>query len=108
MDFLSFYGKKCKNASYFLDDLEMAFLASRWDENEIKLKYFPLVLRDKAQIWFQGLPGDKKSSWDTLKETFLSKYVTDSSPEKLWQKLIYLQQSTIGSYSLYKAWFLKL
>ena len=38
----------------------------------------------------------------------MSKYVTDNSPEKLWQKLTYLQQSTIGSYSLYEAQFLKL
>ena len=54
--FPNFYGRKYKNASYFLDDLEMALLASRRDENEIKLKAFPLVLKDEAKIWFQGLP----------------------------------------------------
>ena len=86
----------------------MPFLASGREKNEVKLKDFSLVLRDKAKIWFQGLPRDKKSNWDTLKETFLSKYVTDNSLEKLWQKLTYLQQSTIGSYSLYEAQFLKL
>ena len=52
--------------------------------------------------------GDRKRDWDTLKETFLSKYVTDNSPEKLWQKLIYLQQDAIGSYLAYEAQFLKL
>ena len=90
MAFLSFYGRKCENASYFLDDLEMAFLASGQDKNEVKLIAFPLVLRDKAKIWFQGLPRDKKSNWDTLKETFLSKYVINNSLEKLWQKMTYL------------------
>ena len=84
MAFPSFYGRKCENARFFLDDLEMAFLASRRDKKEIKLRSFPLVLRDKAKIWFQGFLGDKKSNWDTLKESFLSKYVTSNSPEKLW------------------------
>ena len=66
------------------------------------------MLRDKVKIWFQGLPGDKKRDWDTLKEAFLSKYVTINSHEKLWQKVTYLQQSAIGSYALYEAQFLKL
>ena len=106
--FPKFYGRKHKNASYFLDDLEMALLAFGQDENEIKLRAFPLVLKDEAKIWFQGLPVAKKGDWDTLKETFLAKYVTDNSPEKLWQKLTYLQQDAIGSYSAYEAQFLKL
>ena len=108
MAFPNFYGRKNENASYFLDDQEMAFLASGWDENEVKLRAFPLVLGDKAKVWFQGLPGFKKFDWDTLKDAFLAKYVTDNSPEKLWQKLTYLQQSTLGSYSAYEAHFLKL
>ena len=55
MTFPSFHGKNYKNASYFLDDLEMAFLASGQDEDEVKLKAFPLVMRDEAKVWFQGL-----------------------------------------------------
>ena len=82
-----FYGRKFKNASYFLDNLEMAFLASRWDEDEVKLRAFPLVLRGEAKVWFHGLLVVKKSDWDTLKETFLAKYVTDNTPEKLSQNL---------------------
>ena len=77
----------------------MALLASRRDKNVVKLRAFPLVLNDEAKIWFQGLPVAKKGDWDTLKETFLAKYVTDNSPEKLWQRLTYLQQDAIGSYS---------
>ena len=48
--FPNFYGRKHKNASYFLDDLEMALLASRQDEDEVKIKAFPLVLKDEAKI----------------------------------------------------------
>ena len=55
--FPNFYGRKHENASYFLDDLEMALLAFGQDENEVKLRAFPLVLKDEAKIWFQGLGG---------------------------------------------------
>ena len=60
MAFPNFYGRKCEYASYFLDDLEMAFITSERDENEVKLRAFPLVIRDKAKVWFQGLPGANK------------------------------------------------
>ena len=46
MSFPNFHGENYENASYFLDDLEMAFLASGWDEDEVKLRAFPLVLKD--------------------------------------------------------------
>ena len=36
------------------------------------------------------------------------RYVTDNTPEKLWQKLIGLQQDNLASYSAYEAQFLKL
>ena len=82
--FPKFYERKHKNASYFLNDLEMALLASGQDEDEVKLQDFPLVLKDEAKTWFQGLLVAKKGDWDTLKETFLAKYVTDNSPKRLW------------------------
>ena len=47
--FPNFYKRKHKNASYFLDDLEMALLASRRDEDKVKLQDFPLVLKDEAK-----------------------------------------------------------
>ena len=66
---------------------EMAFLVSGRDEDHVKLRDFPLVLRDEAKTWFQGLPGNRKSDWETLRETFVTKYATSNNPEKLWQKL---------------------
>ena len=36
------------------------------------------------------------------------RYVTDNTPEKLWQKLICLQQDNLGSYTAYEAQFVKL
>ena len=101
--FPNFYGRKHDNASYFLDNLEMALLASRQDEDEGNLRAFPLVLKDEAKTWFQGLPMAKRRDWDTLKETFLAKYVNDRSPERLWEKLLELQQDTLALYLAYKA-----
>ena len=67
----------------------MALLTSGRDEDAVKLRAFPIVLREAAKIWFQGLPAAKKTDWVTLKEAFFSKYVTENSPEKLWQKLTF-------------------
>ena len=108
MTFPSFHGKNYKNASYFLDNLEMAFLASGRDEDEVKLRAFPLVMRDEAKVWFQGLTAKEKADWATLKDSFLMRYVTDNTPEKLWLKLTGLQQDNLASYSAYEAQFLKL
>ena len=47
--FPNLYGRKQENASYFLDDLEVALLASGQDEDEVKLRAFPLVLKGKAK-----------------------------------------------------------
>ena len=56
MAFPKFFGRKNENARYFLDELEMAFLASEQDENKVNHRAFPLVLREEANVWFQGLP----------------------------------------------------
>ena len=50
----------------------------------------------------------RKGDWNTLKDTFLAKYVNDSSPERLWEKLLQLQQNTLGLYLAYKAQLLRL
>ncbi|MCO5559629.1 hypothetical protein L7F22_013230 [Adiantum nelumboides] len=60
-----------ENASNFLDDLEMIFLVSRRDDEEIKLRAFPLVLCEEAKVWFQELDVDKQDNWEALKRAFL-------------------------------------
>ena len=67
MTFPSFHGKNYENASYFLNDLEMAFLALGQDEDEVKLRDFPLVMRDEAKVWFQGLTAKEKANWPHLR-----------------------------------------
>ena len=73
----------------------------------MKIRAFSLVLREGAKTWFQGLAADKKGNWETLKETFLEKYVTDRTPEKLWLNLTHMHQDLEGTYSMYETRFLK-
>lgn len=106
MAFPSFHGKENENASNFLDDLEMAFLVSGRDEDAVKLRAFPLVLREEAKTWFSGLPIERKRSWDVLKESFMLKYGAGNNPEELWQKLSSLRQVALDSYQAYETQFL--
>ena len=73
MSFPNFYGNKGENASYFLDDLEMALLASRRDEDEVKVRAFALVLREAAKTWYQGLVAETKTDWGGLKSSLSRK-----------------------------------
>ncbi|MCO5596795.1 hypothetical protein L7F22_050865 [Adiantum nelumboides] len=108
MAFPNFFGKQYESASNFLDDLEMAFLVSRRDEEEVKLRAFPLVLKDSAKNWFQNLEPGRKTNWETLKETFLSKYGGLDNPEHLWHRISSLHQATSRTYLTYESQFLRL
>ena len=103
MAFSNFYGIKYENAHNFLDDLEMAFLVSGRDDEGVKLRAFPLVLRDEAKTWFQGLQPNERSSWENLKQAFVSRYDGGDNPKEMWKRLTALQQSTLGSYEAHEA-----
>ena len=91
--------------SNFLDDLEMAFLVSGRDKDAVKLKDFPLVLREEAKRWFVGLLPEKKRS---CKDAFIAKFSAGSNPEELWQRFWSLRQSALDSYQAYETHFLTL
>ncbi|MCO5587097.1 hypothetical protein L7F22_041043 [Adiantum nelumboides] len=109
MAFSNFHGRRGENAGNFLDDLEMAFLVSGREDEEIKLRAFPLVLCEEAKVWFQDLDMGKQGNWETLKRAFLLRYSGDNNPEEIWRKLSKLQQqASPDSYSEYETQFLKL
>ncbi|MCO5601673.1 hypothetical protein L7F22_055796 [Adiantum nelumboides] len=108
MAFPNFHGRRGENAGNFLDDLEMAFLVFGREDEEIKLRAFPLELREEAKVWFQDLDMGKQGNWEALKRAFLLRYGGDNNPEEIWRKLSKLQQASPNSYSEYKAQFLKL
>ena len=74
----------------------------------VKLKAFPLVLREEAKSWFAGLPPEKKRSWEVLKDAFMAKFGAGNNPEELWQRLSSLRQSALDSYQAYETHFLTL
>ena len=80
MAFPSFHGREREHVSNFLDDLEMTFLVLGRDKDAVKLKAFPLVLREEAKNWFAGLLAERKSSWEVLKDTFLAKFGDSNNP----------------------------
>ncbi|MCO5598201.1 hypothetical protein L7F22_052293 [Adiantum nelumboides] len=108
MAFPNFHGRRGENAGNFLDDLEMAFLVSGREDEEIKLRAFPLVLREEAKVWFQDLDMGKQGNWEALKKAFLLRYNGDNNPEEIWRKLSKLQQASPDSYSKYETQFLEL
>ncbi|MCO5559069.1 hypothetical protein L7F22_012661 [Adiantum nelumboides] len=108
MAFPNSHRRRGENASNFLDDLEMAFLISKRDDEEIKLRAFPLVLCEEAKLWFQDLDVDKQGSWEALKRAFLLRYSVDNNSKEMWRKLSKLQQASPDSYSKYETQFLKL
>ena len=83
MAFPNFYGKRGENASNFFDDLEMAFLVFGRDDEAVKLRSFPLVLREEAKVWFQNLEVRRKEDWETLRESFLHRYGGGISAKEL-------------------------
>ncbi|MCO5549408.1 hypothetical protein L7F22_002879 [Adiantum nelumboides] len=108
MAFPNFHWRRGENAGNFLDDLEMAFLVSGREDEETKLRAFPLVLREEAKVWFQDLDMGKQGNWEALKRAFLLRYNADNNPEEIWRKLSQLQQASPDSYSEYETHFLKL
>ncbi|MCO5604744.1 hypothetical protein L7F22_058914 [Adiantum nelumboides] len=86
----------------------MAFLVSGREDEEIKLRAFPLVLCEEAKVWFQDLDMGKQGNWEALKRAFLLRYSGDNNPEEIWRKLSKLQQASTDSYSEYETQFLEL
>ena len=66
MAFPSFFGKKEEDAASFLDDLEMAFLVTGRDDEATKVRAFPLVLKDGAQMWYQAYLEATRGNWENL------------------------------------------
>ena len=44
------------------------------DNDIVKLKLFPFLLRDRPKTWFSSLPKNSIDSWNKCKDAFISKY----------------------------------
>ncbi|MCO5595574.1 hypothetical protein L7F22_049619 [Adiantum nelumboides] len=62
-----------------MDSLEMAHLMMGRDQEEVKLRAFPLVLKDEARVWYDSLAPPSKATWPTLYGVFLNKRVPSTN-----------------------------
>ncbi|MCO5575813.1 hypothetical protein L7F22_029618 [Adiantum nelumboides] len=64
----------------------MAFLVSGRDDEAVKLRAFPLVLKEEARTWFQTLNPAQRAGWEVLKTAFLQRFQRADSAEEIWEK----------------------
>ena len=43
-------------------------------DDAIRLRLFPFLVKDKAQLWLASLPNESITIWDQLKQAYLHKY----------------------------------
>ena len=105
MAFPSFFGRSDESAQDFMDNLEMAFLVSRRDNEETKLRGgVARVLHEEARRWYQVLPDeDKVTCWEAFKRAFLAKFGSQELMEELWRELTNLHQQHIRDYKRYES-----
>ena len=108
VSFPMFFGRPNENAREFLDTLEMAHLISGRDSNEVKLRAFPLVLREEARAWYDTLAANVVEDWDTLICTFSVRFGRGDTPEGVWTLLLQHRQLDLQSYSQYESSFIEL
>ncbi|MCO5588627.1 hypothetical protein L7F22_042584 [Adiantum nelumboides] len=108
VSFPTFYGHHDENARDFMDSLEMAHLMAERDQEEVKLRAFPLVLKGEARVWYDALAPPSKATWPTLYGAFLNKYGLGDTPENLWKQLLQHRQGSLGDYKTYESKFTNL
>ncbi|MCO5601041.1 hypothetical protein L7F22_055158 [Adiantum nelumboides] len=106
VSFPTFYGHE--NARDFMDSLEMAHLMAGRDQEEVKLRAFPLVLKGEARVWYDALAPPSKATWPALYGAFLNKYGQGDTPENLWKQLLRHRQGSLGDYNTYESKFTNL
>ncbi|MCO5561647.1 hypothetical protein L7F22_015268 [Adiantum nelumboides] len=108
VSFPTFYGHHDENARDFMDSLEMAHLMAGRDQEEVKLRAFPLVLKGEARVWYDALAPPSKATWRALYGAFLNKYGQGDTPENLWKQLLRHRQCSLGDYNTYESKFTNL
>ncbi|MCO5592233.1 hypothetical protein L7F22_046231 [Adiantum nelumboides] len=108
ISFPTFYGHHDENARDFMDSLEMAHLMVGRDQEEVKLRAFPLVLKGEARVWYDTLAPPSKATWPILYGAFLNKYGQGNTPENLWKQLLQHRQGSLGDYNTYESKFTNL
>ena len=66
------------------------------DNDIVKLKLFPFLLRDKAKAWVSSLPRNSIGTWDKCKDAFIAKYFPRAKIISLINQIMNFKQLGIG------------
>ena len=86
----TFHGMENKNPYTHIRDFEevcTAFKEGAFDMDLLKLKAFPLTLKDKAKIWLNSLRPRTIRNWAELQEKFLKKFFSAHKTNNLKRKI---------------------
>ena len=83
----------------------MAHLISVRDQEGMKLRAFPLVLKGEARTWYEALNPNIIATYEGLLMAFTTKYGRAETPERLWQQLLQHKQSHLNDFYNYETKF---
>ena len=86
----TFHGMENKNPYTHIGDFEevcMTFKEGATDMDLLKLKAFPLTLKDKSKIWLNSLRPRTIRSWAELQEKFLKKFFSADKTNNLKRQI---------------------
>ena len=87
---LTFHGMENKNPYMHIRDFEEVFTTFKegaFDIDLLKLKAFPLTLKDKANIWLNSLRPRTIRNWAELQAEFLKKFFSAHKTNNLKRKI---------------------
>lgn len=70
----NFHGMAYEYLDAFLFEFDVLCRGYDYTTDPQKLKLFPSTLKGARLRWFMGLGGGTITSWDEMKEAFLTKY----------------------------------
>ena len=86
----TFHGKKNENPYTHIRDFEevcITFKEGAIDMEMLKLKAFPLTLKDKAKIWLNSLRPRTIRNWAELQAEFLKKFFNAQKTNNLKRQI---------------------
>ena len=98
----TFHGMENENPYTHIRDFEevcTTFKEGATDIELLKLKAFPLTLKDKAKIWLNSLRPRTIRNWAKLQAEFLKKFFSAHRTNSLKRRLIHLQPMIMRSYT---------
>ena len=87
---LNFHGMENENPYTHIQEFEEActtFKESVFDMDFLKMKAFPLTLKDKAKVWLNSLKPRTIRNWAELQEKFLKKFFSAHKTNNLKRKI---------------------